>query len=173
MLPQVFVFGVIVPTLVTVVVFIGFLLCWFKLGMRDHFAKQHTNASTRGQQSACSGDSLCDVTGSTSCGSDTQHSICVHKVNVIDDMSCVIERDMMTRVGCPVNGPLDGTDQEGAPTAVSDSSCADFIQTDMSDSSGSDNYGHVEPSTPVTGRQGVVGRPTQPYPIWGTTHHPV
>ena len=163
-------FGVIVPTLVTIVVFIGFLLCWFKLGMRDHFAKQHTNAPTRGQHSAGSGDSLCDVTGSTSCGSDTQRSICVHKGNVIDDMSCVIERDMMTRVGCPVNCPLD---QEGAPTAVSDGSCSDFIQTDMSDSSTSDNYGHVEPSAPGTGGQGGVGRPTQPYPIWGTTHHPV
>lgn len=160
MLPQAFVFGVILPALITVAIFIGFLLCWFKLGVRDHFAKQHSNASTRGQQSACSIDSSCDFTESTSCESDTHHSICVHKVNVIDDMSCVIERDKITRVGCPVNPPLDPTDQEGPLTSVSDGSCTGFTHTDMSDCNVSDNYGHVQPSTPVTSTQGSVELPT-------------
>ena len=144
-------FGVIVPALITVAVFIGFLLCWFKLGLSNHFIKQHSNGTTRGQQSACSSDSLCDVTGSTSCGSDVHHSVCTHKVSIIDDVSCVNDRDKTTTDVCSVN--VICTNEGGScPLGASASDCSCSQTADVSYCSSNDNYGHVVPSAPTPSR---------------------
>jgi signal recognition particle subunit SEC65 len=40
MIHHMFVFGVVIPTLVTVVVFVGFLICWFKFNIHDRLFKK-------------------------------------------------------------------------------------------------------------------------------------
>ena len=40
MIHHVFVFGVLIPTLITISVFIAFLICWFKFNMKDRFFKK-------------------------------------------------------------------------------------------------------------------------------------
>ena len=40
MIRHMFVFGVLLPTLVTVFLFVAFLLCWFKFNMRERFFKK-------------------------------------------------------------------------------------------------------------------------------------
>ena len=39
MIRHMFVFGVIIPTLITILVFIGFLICWFKFNLKDRLFK--------------------------------------------------------------------------------------------------------------------------------------
>lgn len=39
MIRHMFVFGVIIPTIITILVFIGFLICWFKFNLRERLFK--------------------------------------------------------------------------------------------------------------------------------------
>ena len=41
MIKHVFLFGVIIPTSVTILFFIGFLVCWFKFNIKERFFKKH------------------------------------------------------------------------------------------------------------------------------------
>ncbi|KAK2154427.1 hypothetical protein LSH36_269g09033 [Paralvinella palmiformis] len=41
MIKHMFVFGVLVPTMITIVVFIGFLICWFKFNIKERVMKSH------------------------------------------------------------------------------------------------------------------------------------
>ena len=170
---HVFVFGVVVPTVITVAVFIGFLFCWFKLGVRDRFAKQRSAGTTRRQQSACSSDSLCDMTGSTSCGSDVTRSVCVQNVNSADDASCGNERDEITREVPPGSSTIDrsnGQDAEGVRATVADCSSVELILS--TDCSNSDNYGHVVLSARTMNSVKTGQLQPASSPLCGATHHP-
>ena len=53
MIHHIFVFGVVVPTVITVLLFLGFLLCWFKLNLSERlFHKQHRHRKFRNSFSA-------------------------------------------------------------------------------------------------------------------------
>ena len=43
MIHHMFVFGVVIPTVVTIALFLGFLLCWFKFNMREKIFGKNTN----------------------------------------------------------------------------------------------------------------------------------
>ena len=166
-----FVFGVVVPTIITIAVFIGFLYCWFKLGVRDRFAKQRLTGTTRGQQSACSSDSLCGMTGSTSCGSDVTRSVCMRNVGGADDASCESERDEIVPPGRSTVDRSDRQNTEGVRATVADCSSVELILS--TNCSSSDNYGNMVPNTrTMNGVKTGQLESTPSQPICGATHRP-
>ena len=169
---HVFVFGVVVPTVITIAVFIGFLFCWFKLGVRDRFAKQRSTGTTRGQQSACSSDSLCGMTGSTSCGSDVTRSVCVRNVGGADDASCANDRDEIREEIPPgISTTVDEQETLAPRATATDCSSVELILS--TNCCNSDNYGNMVPNTRTTNSVKTGQLESTPSQlICGATHRP-